>query len=56
MELARTRSHLPAECITISSKPVAPVMMLGDPDELKGAVMNLLDNAIKYSGDRMKSR
>ncbi|MEZ5396419.1 MAG: HAMP domain-containing sensor histidine kinase [Bryobacterales bacterium] len=26
----------------------------GDPDELKAAIMNLLDNAVKYSGDRIK--
>lgn len=53
IDLARTRSHLPPECITFASKPDPrkPLMMLGDPDELKGAVMNLLDNAIKYSGD-----
>lgn len=56
IDLARTRSHLPPECITLGAKPDAgkPLMILGDPDELKGAVMNLLDNAIKYSGDRIE--
>ena len=54
VDLARTRSHLPPECVTISAKPGKPLMMLGDPDELKGAVMNLLDNAIKSSGDRIE--
>jgi len=56
VDLARTRTHLPAECITMGAKPdpAKPVMVLGDPDELKGAVMNLLDNAIKYSGDRIE--
>ena len=56
IDLARTRSHLPVECITLGVKPAPgkPLMMLGDPDELKGAVMNLLDNAIKYSGDRIE--
>jgi signal transduction histidine kinase len=56
IDLARTRSHLPPECITMSAKPdpAKPIMVLGDPDELKGAVMNLLDNSIKYSGDRIE--
>ena len=54
VDLARTRSHLPPECVTLSAKPSRPLMMLGDPDELKGAVLNLLDNAIKYSGDRIE--
>ena len=56
IDLARTRTHLPPECITMGAKPdpSRPVMVLGDPDELKGAVMNLLDNAIKYSGDRIE--
>lgn len=54
IDLARTRSHLPAESIVLTAKPEKPMIMLGDPDELKGAVMNLLDNAIKYSGDRIE--
>jgi signal transduction histidine kinase len=53
IDLARTRTHLPAECITLAAKPPRPIMILGEPDELKGAVMNLLDNAIKYSVDRI---
>jgi two-component system, OmpR family, sensor histidine kinase SenX3 len=48
VDLARTRNHLPAECITVAAMPKEAVVM-GDPDELKGAVMNLLDNAVKYS-------
>jgi two-component system sensor histidine kinase SenX3 len=50
--LARNRNHLPAECITVSALPKQAVV-LGEPDELKGAIMNLLDNAIKYSGKRV---
>ena len=58
VELARTRNHLPAECISVTALPGSrdPVAVLGDPDELKGAVMNLLDNAIKYSGERIDVR
>lgn len=46
--LARTRNHLPAEAVTLTAVH-KPTIVLGEPDELKGAIMNLLDNAIKYS-------
>ena len=51
VELARTRFHLDEAALgyqerTAGSRP----MVLGDPDELKTAVWNLIDNAIKYSG------
>jgi signal transduction histidine kinase len=60
MDLARTRHHLPAEAL-YWSKPAAagngsasaPVMVHGDPDELRTAVTNILDNAIKYSGGQI---
>jgi two-component system sensor histidine kinase SenX3 len=52
LSLARTRYHLPDESIdyieTIGTPEQALVM--GDLDELKAAVSNLLDNAVKYSG------
>jgi signal transduction histidine kinase len=54
VDLARTRNHLPAECISVAA--MEPCEVLGDPDELKGAVMNLLDNAVKYSGERINIR
>lgn len=50
--LARTRNHLPVESISFTSLR-KDALVLGEPDELKGAVMNLLDNAIKYSGKRV---
>ena len=53
--LARTRNHLPPECISITSLPKQAIV-LGEPDELKGAIMNLLDNAIKYSGKKIDVR
>ncbi len=46
VSLARLRHHLPEGSITHN---VLPVRVLGDADELKAAVSNLLDNAIKYS-------
>jgi two-component system sensor histidine kinase SenX3 len=56
MELARTRHHLPASALywredaSPNGSSRAPVTVHGDPDELRTAVGNILDNAIKYSG------
>lgn len=48
--IARTRHHLPAEALEfVDAAPSAP-SVLGDLDELKAAVLNLIDNAVKYSG------
>src|SRR5262245_50597323 len=54
LELARKRTHLSEKALRF----VEPVdgagggertMVLGDPDELRAAISNLIDNAIKYS-------
>ena len=44
--LARTRHHLPESALRLECQAAR---IRGDPDELKTAVSNLLDNAIKYS-------
>ncbi len=55
MELARTRHHLQAasleyrESLSLSSQSGDAARILGDPEELRTAVSNLLDNAVKYS-------
>jgi signal transduction histidine kinase len=46
VSLARLRHHLPEGAMQVS-RTAAPVV--GDADELRTAVSNLLDNAIKYS-------
>ena len=48
--LARARRlyHVPADALTYSPGP--PVIIQGDEDEVRAAVSNLIDNAVKYSG------
>jgi two-component system, OmpR family, sensor histidine kinase SenX3 len=50
-ELARARHHLPQEALSYhaSLNGVASARVLGDPEDLRSAVSNLLDNAVKYS-------
>src|SRR3954453_14079132 len=48
--LARTRFHLEPDTLNYDERVEAgSAVVLGDPDELKAAVWNLLDNAVKYS-------
>ena len=35
-------------------QPAPPVKVLGDPDEVRAAISNLIDNAVKYSGKDVK--
>jgi signal transduction histidine kinase len=54
MELARTRHRLPQDALRYEeSVNGARPLVLGDPDNLRTAVSNVLDNAIKYSGDKV---
>lgn len=48
-ELTRTQRHLPAEALQLARQSPEPIEVLGDPDQLRGAILNLLDNAVKYS-------
>jgi two-component system, OmpR family, sensor histidine kinase SenX3 len=59
MDLARTRHHLPPSALYWRENAApgatdgAPVTIQGDPEELRTAVANILDNAIKYSGGQV---
>ena len=55
VELARTRFHLGAEALEYVEH-THEATVLGDSEELKAAVWNLLDNAVKYSRDEVKIR
>ncbi len=45
---ARTLHHVPADSLNYAAGP--PVTVMGDMDEVRAAVSNLIDNAVKYSG------
>jgi two-component system, OmpR family, sensor histidine kinase SenX3 len=51
LALARLRQNLSPEILSLGKTPKQEILVLGNPEELRTAVFNLLDNAIKYSGD-----
>jgi two-component system, OmpR family, sensor histidine kinase SenX3 len=56
LSLARTRHRLAADIVSYRELPASdgPRYVLGDEDELKAVVSNLVDNAIKYSGPHVR--
>jgi signal transduction histidine kinase len=51
LELARLRHNLSPEALGFGVEPPGDLVVMGNPEELRTAVFNLLDNAIKYSGE-----
>lgn len=49
VELAEIRHHLPKGTIQMTGVPEGEVIVVGNSDELRTAVANLLNNAVKYS-------
>jgi two-component system, OmpR family, sensor histidine kinase SenX3 len=58
VDLARLRHHLPAEAIRFEPavNHGGSAVVTGDSDYLRTAVSNLLDNAVKYSGEHVDIR
>ena len=56
VEVARTSHHLPPEALRYeqSVNHGAAAGVLGDSEELRAAVSNVLDNAVKYSGEHVE--
>jgi two-component system sensor histidine kinase SenX3 len=56
VELARTRFHLDEQSLAFENHAGTAAVVLGNVDELKAAVWNLLDNAVKYSAPDVRVR
>jgi two-component system, OmpR family, sensor histidine kinase SenX3 len=56
LAVVRRRHSLPAEALQCSESlpPGESATILGDVDELQAAILNLLDNAVKYSGEQVR--
>src|SRR5579872_1001494 len=54
VSLARTRHRLEPDALTYRSPHPSHLLVLGDEDELRAVVSNLVDNAIKYSGPQVR--
>src|SRR5262249_47261230 len=48
LDLARLRHGLSPESLRFE-KPTEPISLMGNPEELRTAVANLIENAVKYS-------
>jgi two-component system sensor histidine kinase SenX3 len=54
VELAVIRHHLPPGALAFESQADQPLQVLGDADDLRTVISNLIDNAVKYSGDNLR--
>jgi two-component system, OmpR family, sensor histidine kinase SenX3 len=52
LELARLRHNLRPEAVQLGTPAGNDLLVMGNPEELRTAVFNVLDNAIKYSGEK----
>jgi two-component system, OmpR family, sensor histidine kinase SenX3 len=50
LELTRLRNHLTTEALRFESSLPTGLVVMGKTEELRTAVFNLFDNAVKYSG------
>jgi signal transduction histidine kinase len=54
VEVARNSHHLSPEALSYEAMATDGVRVLGDSEELRTAVANVLENAVKYSGANIK--
>ncbi len=54
LDTARRRHHLPDEAMALTGTAPPGMMVAGDADELRTAIGNLLDNAVKYSTEAVR--
>jgi len=54
VEQAVTRHHLSSDDITLELHDDSAMLVRGDADELRTVIVNLIDNAVKYSGERVR--
>lgn len=55
IEMTRRRHHLAPDAVALAGAPPGGAMFVdGDVDELRTAIGNLLDNAVKYSKDAVR--
>ena len=50
LDLSRLRHHLPLQAVHFGTEPSGQITLMGNREELRTAVANLLENAVKYSG------
>jgi two-component system, OmpR family, sensor histidine kinase SenX3 len=53
-DLAALRHHLPPGAIHFEAHDGQPHLVQGDAEDLRTLLTNLMDNAVKYSGDRVQ--
>lgn len=52
VELTRLRHNLPPDALQFGARPAEDIFLKGNPSELRTAVFNLVENAVKYSGEK----
>jgi signal transduction histidine kinase len=54
VDLAVVRHHLPPGAIALDTEAEQRLMVLGEADDLRIVISNLIDNAVKYSGESVR--